>query len=620
MHKSAILALIISVGGMIASLWVSDHAFEQIPYLEDELAYSYQAQLFAHGDVYLDQPDADLRRMFWKPFVINCTADQQEEYDIDCRGKLFGKYPPGWPAVLTVGYWMGTAWVINPLIFLVSIALTYRLAGEMFDRRVGVIAALLFATSPIAWIQSGSFMSHSLAMLLVLIFFFALWRLESKPHWLWGIVGGVAIGWLFATRPSAAVSVVAPLAVYSVFRVILAVVTAWRPRQLVWWLRMILLLGMVGITTVGSVWAVNQLRNPDEKNFPNWPVWPVVVVGALIALQIVWFILRNPITRRLNPPLTSRGWRGTLFPLVGLGVMAIGFGSTHFAFNWATTGDPTQNLYVLVWPYDRIGFGDGHGRSGHSWERAKRNLNWDTDCYARDLFGWVQQPDNAPAAPVTGNRCAVGEHSGMSWIFLPIVLVLAWRRRWVWLMATAIAVLFFGTMFYWINAGDYSARYYYEATALLAILSAVGVVALADLLRPLRLQYAVYAAVFVLASSTVVGYGPDRVEIIANLTQFHRQQLDAVEALRTNPDQDVLIISYGEYETWRELSVFMALTSPYLDGEYVLARDRYDSEHDRLLEMFPNREVIYQTNGQFTRIYHDEAVEQSEDLVPVGGR
>ncbi|PJF44162.1 MAG: hypothetical protein CUN55_05375 [Phototrophicales bacterium] len=611
MTKTAILALLISFGGLIAALWVSNHAFEHIPYLEDELAYTYQAQLFARGDVYLRQPDADLRRMFWKPFVINCN-DTHTAQGLNCQGKLFSKYPPGWSAVLASGYWMGMAWAVNPLIFLLSIALTYRLGKEIFDVRVGIIAALLLASSPIAWIQSGSFMSHSLALGLVLIFSWAMWRIEVRGHWWWGIVGGVALGWLFATRPSVAVSVAVPFVLYSGLRIGIAGLRARWNFQLVWWGKLLILLAALLFATVLSVWAINQLRDPSEKSFPNWPVWPVLAISGLIALQMVWFTLNPPIKRQ-NPPLVLHGFGKTLLPLLILAFVAIGLGSIHFLYNWITTGDPTQNLYQLVWEYDRLGFGEDHGRSGHSWTRAKRNLNWDMDCYARDLFGWVQMPDNAPNAPVTGNRCAVGENAGLSWLFLPLVFIFGWQRRWVWLFGLVCVSVVFSTMFYWINAGDYSARYYYEMTAFLAILSAAGVVHVADLVRPFRLQPAIYAIVCLLVGTTIIGYGPDRIEKITRLTEYHRQQYHVLEQMRIYPEKDVLIISYGEYDTWREISALMALTSPYLDSEYVLARDRYNTVRDRLLEMFPNREVIYHYNGQFTHIYN------AEELVPVGG-
>ena len=44
----------------------------------------------------------------------------------------------------------------------------------------------------------------------------------------------------------------------------------------------------------------------------------------------------------------------------------------------------------------------------------------------------------------------------------------------------------------------------------------------------------------------------------------------------------------------------MALTSPYLDSEYVLARDPDKNLVEILMAKFPDREVVYFWNGQFT--------------------
>ena len=76
-------------------------------------------------------------------------------------------------------------------------------------------------------------------------------------------------------------------------------------------------------------------------------------------------------------------------------------------YQWAVTGDPWLNPYVLWWPYDRIGFGPGIGAmpGGHSLYYAWINLKQDLSRAATDLLGW-------PA---------------LSW--LPLVLGLALRPR-----------------------------------------------------------------------------------------------------------------------------------------------------------------------------------------------
>ena len=57
-------------------------------------------------------------------------------------------------------------------------------------------------------------------------------------------------------------------------------------------------------------------------------------------------------------------------------------------FNFAATGDPTTDLYRLVWDYDRLGFGDGHGRTGHSIANGLRHAHYDLSLAGADLYGW----------------------------------------------------------------------------------------------------------------------------------------------------------------------------------------------------------------------------------------
>src|SRR5436190_3874020 len=75
--------------------------FEAMPHLEDEHANLFQADVFAAGRVTVDvprHPDS-----FFIPFVIN--AD----------GKRFGKYPPGYPLLLSLGAAVGQPWLVNAL-------------------------------------------------------------------------------------------------------------------------------------------------------------------------------------------------------------------------------------------------------------------------------------------------------------------------------------------------------------------------------------------------------------------------------------------------------------------------------------------------------------------------
>lgn len=611
MKKSALIALIAGYFAMVAAFWMADRVFERLPHLEDEIAYIYQAKIFAGGHIIIDAPEP--RTSFWQPFVIDCNTSLDKYKGFNCDGKRFGKYPPGWPLILAIGYQYQFEWAINPLIALLTVVLTYRLARETFGEAVGIVSAMLMTVSPIVILQSGSLMSHPTSLFFATLFLYAVWRLDKKgplPNkLLWGTVGGTSLGMVIATRPLAGVGIAGFVILYSGFRVISGWVVSvyhwWSTKneqqishfnwlKEAWWLRLLLLYMPLLIGTVIAYWVATQLS--------YWPNWPVLVVTGVIALSAMsFFVYQNPEdVPKINPPLPTLFWP-TLLPLLVLSLFTILFSSLWLGFNYVATGDPTKNLYEFVWEYDTVGFGPNVGRSGHTWDKAKNILKWDMECYSRDLFGWTEQPDDPPSAHV--NSC-MKDRAGLSWVLLPLGLIFGWRRRWTYILAGTAAVMVFSTMFYWIGAAIYSARYYYEITSILAILSAVGVVGFARQMKTLQLDWAIYTLFMIAVGFSLLSFTPDRLKGLYRYDQqgnrmVGRHQIEAVDHWRRDLNTPVLVIAYGDVH-WREVGAIMALTSPYLDSEYILARDPEQELVEILMAKFPDREVVYFWNGQFT--------------------
>ena len=91
------------------SAHLSRTVFERLPHLEDEVAYLFQARVFARGDIVIETPNP--RRAYWQPFVV------------DHEGLRFSKYTPGWSALLSLGVNLGQTWVINAFFALLTVAL-----------------------------------------------------------------------------------------------------------------------------------------------------------------------------------------------------------------------------------------------------------------------------------------------------------------------------------------------------------------------------------------------------------------------------------------------------------------------------------------------------------------
>jgi hypothetical protein len=139
-------------------------------------------------------------------------------------GDWFGKYPPGFPAVLSLGELVGRPWLVNALAASLAVGLVIAVGRRFYDLRSGLLAAGLLALSPFFILQSGSLLSHIVALCwtLVLLLLFDLARSRDAP---WAALGaGVAAGMLLLTRPLTAVGVALPFVI-----VVLADLRGGRP-------------------------------------------------------------------------------------------------------------------------------------------------------------------------------------------------------------------------------------------------------------------------------------------------------------------------------------------------------------------------------------------------------
>ncbi len=151
----------------------------------------------------------------------------------EADGALGGLFPPGYPALLSLGMRLGAPMVVGPLTAAALIAATRalgvraarELAGERpdaaFAERVGRLAALFSLVSATLRYHTADTMSHGATALYVACGLLALleWRRAARPAL--AACVGLALGALIATRPVSAI----PLAL-----VALAVIAAPRPR------------------------------------------------------------------------------------------------------------------------------------------------------------------------------------------------------------------------------------------------------------------------------------------------------------------------------------------------------------------------------------------------------
>ncbi len=212
-------AILLSLAAILAAFLVAANIFEQVPHLEDEMAYVWQARVYAGGELTVPSPPQPKSMLV--PFVV------------DYNGRRFAKYPPGWPAALGFGVRLGVRDWVNPLLAGLGVWLLYRLGQKIFDEKIGLLAAFLTLTSPFFLLNSGSLLSHPWALVLSTSFVlawldtfslpgregreeesFTLPAVRLHPKRLTTLVAGLSLGVLALTRPLTAVGVGLPFFVH----------------------------------------------------------------------------------------------------------------------------------------------------------------------------------------------------------------------------------------------------------------------------------------------------------------------------------------------------------------------------------------------------------------------
>jgi len=312
----------IAAGGVallagLAVFAVAATVFEHHSSNHDEAVYLQQASLLLAGrlELYAGDLAGGVRPWFF-------VAD---------GGRLYPKYAPvpaamyaasmaafGEPRVALAAVAAGNAWLVSRLG-----ALT---AGE----RVGVVAAALFAASPLALVTTAVFLPYAPTTLLNLTFAVAYLRGVREPSTAAAAAAGVAVGLAFFARPYTAVLFASPFVLHAGWRVLRAV-RADGLRPLPGTVRRQGLTALVGLLFVGVTLAYNARLTGSPLVFPYEAFAPLdgpgfgrreilghaVVYTPELALRANGYALWYLLTRWL-----FAGGLGALLAVAGLAVAA----------------------------------------------------------------------------------------------------------------------------------------------------------------------------------------------------------------------------------------------------------------------------------------------------------
>ncbi|MFC4542825.1 ArnT family glycosyltransferase [Halosolutus amylolyticus] len=313
--REALVALCIAVLGGVTVFTIATQLFPYHSSNDDEAVYLLQAAMLLEGQLELHA--GDLAGAF-RPWFF-----------VQDGGRLYPKYSPV-PAAM---YAVSMALFDEPRVTLALVAagnaaLTYVLASMVFDRRVGVGAAALFAASPMTLLSSSVFLPYAPTTLLNLVFAVAYLRGVRDGRLRDAGLAGVAIGLAFFARPYTAVLFAAPFICHACWS-ILRSVRDGEDRSLPNPVRRNALTAAIGLAFVGVTLAYNARLTGSALTFPYEAFAPrdgpgfgtrrildhSIAYTPALALEVNGYVLWYLATRWF-----TAGPIGTLAALAGLGL------------------------------------------------------------------------------------------------------------------------------------------------------------------------------------------------------------------------------------------------------------------------------------------------------------
>jgi hypothetical protein len=209
--RAAPLAL--ALAALLVYALAARFVFGGRPLFVDELAQRFQARQFTHGR--LAASDDGVPELFSAIHLVTRN------------GRVFSQFPPGGPAVLAVGLWLGVPWLAVPLCGALAVwcfaSFARNVEGDRPD--VAVLASVLFAFSPFMVFMSGSQMNHVPALLALCAALLAVERADAAERVgarsvVHALLGGIALGIAATIRPVDAIAFAVPIGAWLAWRAV----------------------------------------------------------------------------------------------------------------------------------------------------------------------------------------------------------------------------------------------------------------------------------------------------------------------------------------------------------------------------------------------------------------
>ena len=189
--RSIRLAVLLALGAALLSAGYVAYYLRGGPRIVDATSYWLEGRALAEGHLAFGVPDPSAA--FRGRFLV--SADDGDRLSVI--------FPPGYPAILAAGFRLGIPLAVGPLIAAALVVATFALCRELFRRNdVALLGALFSTISAALRYHTADTMSHGWSALLMTLVLLASFRARHAQRGkIIAALGGIAGGWLLATRP-----------------------------------------------------------------------------------------------------------------------------------------------------------------------------------------------------------------------------------------------------------------------------------------------------------------------------------------------------------------------------------------------------------------------------------
>jgi hypothetical protein len=257
--------LLLAAAAVVTTYLISKNVLGFITHVADETSYLFQAKILASGNLWISAPVVP------EAFTV--------DHIMMINSKWCSVYPLGWPLLLSIGWIVGSPWIVNPFVTGIAALGVYRLAVRIYDRDTARLACALFCISPFVLMTGSGSMSHMAALCAStwsVAELIAAFQSEKKKHY---ILAGLFAGFALITRPFTAVFLLIPAFLWSLIQV--------KQRSL------ISLLGFVPVALVGAIYNWTLFGNVIAAGYIYDPTYHAVHFSPQYLLpNICWYFFR----------------------------------------------------------------------------------------------------------------------------------------------------------------------------------------------------------------------------------------------------------------------------------------------------------------------------------------